>query len=282
MYSLCYSKIATIFTPNLRVFYQEILFMNLQDDTHFDEIPSTPVAETSSSSPAPTETPAKTKRIMRSDNPIVQACLGELFRFSSPSQIDTRLRSLRRQFICVDGDEHDSLILWVHGFQITSNEDTQGFVGHFACISGKSLSEGGLTLSITKVPMPLSDHPQKKRPKQPHPNGAHPIMRRINKGYIYHTEDEALHDLAALHAEFPDVSIPASPEKLYIIIYDRSDKSRGPVRKVVMRVIAVEDENADENTPTQGYKIVIKDNNRRSGGGKGIAAMTLAGEQMGR
>jgi hypothetical protein len=69
---------------------------------------------------------------------------------------------------------------------------------------------------------------------------------------------------------------------LYIIIYDRSDKSRGPVRKVVMRVIAVEDENADENTPTQGYKIVIKDNNRRSGGGKGIAAMTLAGEQMGR
>ena len=157
-------------------------------------------------------------------------------------------------------------------------------MGHFACISGKTLLDGALTLSITKVPMPLADHPHKKRPKQPHPNGAHPIMRRINKEYIYPTEDEALQDLAALHAEFPDVSIPASPEKLYIIIYDRSDKTRGPVRKVVMRVIAVEDENADENadenTPIQGYKIVIKDNNRRSGGGKGIAAMTLAGDQM--
>ena len=142
--------------------------MNLQDDTHFDETHSTPVPEDTSSSPTPTptETPTKTKRIMRSDNPIIQACLGELFRFSSPIQIETRLRSLRRQFVCVDGDEHDSLILWVHDFQITSNEDTQGFVGHFACISGKTLLDGALTLSITKVPMPLADHPHKKRPKQ--------------------------------------------------------------------------------------------------------------------
>ena len=256
--------------------------MSLQDDTHFDETHSTPVPEDvlSSPTPTPTETPAKTKRIMRSDNPIIQACLGELFRFSSPIQIETRLRSLRRQFVCVDGDEHDSLILWVHGFQVTTGEDTQGFVGNFACIAGKALPDGALTLSITKVPMPLADHPHKKRPKQPHPNGAHPIMRRVNKGHIYPTENEALQDLAALHAEFPDVSIPASPEKLYIILYDRSDKTRGPVRKVVMRVMAVEDENTDETTPAQGYKIVIKDNNRRSGGGKGIAAMTLAGDQM--
>ncbi|MFN7666637.1 MAG: hypothetical protein ACK5O4_00250 [bacterium] len=256
--------------------------MTLQHDHQYDETPQTDVSEPSSSSPSTAETPSKTKRIMRSDNPIVQACLGELFRFSSPSQIETRLRSLRRQFICVDGDEPDSLILWVHGFQVTTGEDTQGFVGHFACIAGKALPDGALTLSITKVPMPLADHPHKKRPKQPHPNGAHPIMRRINKGYIYPTEEEALHDLAALHAEFPDVSIPASPEKLYIILYDRSDKTRGPVRKVVMRVVPVEDENANENTHTQGYKIVIKDNNRRSGGGKGIAAMALSGEQMGR
>ncbi|MFM7622056.1 MAG: hypothetical protein ACKO57_03680 [Alphaproteobacteria bacterium] len=259
--------------------------MSLQ---HNDPIDATPATDSTDHLETPTPTPqspepaAKTKRIMRSDNPIVQACLGELFRFSSPSQIETRLRNLRRQFACVDGDEPDSLILWVHGFQVTTSEDTQGFVGHFACISGKSLPDGALTLSITKVPMPLADHPQKKRPKQAHPNGAHPIMRRVNKGYIYPTEDEALHDLAALHAEFPDVSIPASPEKLYIILYDRSDKTRGPVRKVVMRVVPAGDGDDAGEDATIGYKIVIKDNNRRSGGGKGIAAIALSGEQMGR
>ena len=262
--------------------------MTLQHAYHDHETPpmdeSPARSEPSSSSPATPETPSKIKRIMRSDNPIVQACLGELFRFSSPSQVEMRLRSLRRQFICVDGNEDDSLILWIHGFQVTSGEETQGFVGHFACIASKSLPDGALTLSITKVPMPLADHPQKKRAKQPHPNGAHPIMRRINKGYIYPTEDEALHDLAALHAEFPDVSIPASPEKLYIILYDRSDKTRGPVRKVVMRVVPAGDgDDASIPQDTQhGYKIVYKDNNRRSGGGKDITAIALAGEHMGR
>lgn len=259
--------------------------MSLQHAHHHDETPhmeGTDISEASASSALAPETPNKIKRIMRSDNPIVQACLGELFRFSSPSQVETRLRALRRQFICVDGDENDSLILWVHGFQVTDGEATQGFVGHFACIARKSLPDGTLTLSITKVPMPLADHPQKKRPKQAHPNGAHPIMRRINKGYIYPTEDEALHDLAVLHAEFPDVSIPASPEKLYIILYDRSDKTRGPVRKVVMRVVPAGDGDDATLPQDQGYKIVYKDNNRRSGGGKGITAIALAGEHMGR
>jgi hypothetical protein len=252
---------------------ETILSSQLLSDT--PALSDTP--EVSQSAPAS----LKDKRMMRVENPIVQACMAELFRFQSQEQITTRLRNIRRQFVCVEGDEPDAVILWIHGFQVTAAEINQGFTGHFACISGKTLPDGALTLAVTKVPMPLSDHPYKRRPKNPHPNGAHPIMRRINKGYLYPTEAEAMRDLAALHAEFPDVSIPSSPEKLYIIIYDRSDKNRGPVRKVVMRVVpANNDDEAEKTASVQGYKIVIKDNKGRTGGGKGAEVMALAAQEQ--
>jgi hypothetical protein len=278
----CFS---TTLTLTVRFFLKGDFSM-LHDENHSEDTnggAETRQNQDTVETPTSADAPGKTKRVMRIENPIVQACMAELFRFQSLEQITTRLRNIRRQFVCVDGDELDSVMLWIHGFQVTPGEENQGFVGHFACIAAKTLSDGALTLSLTKVPMPLSDHPHKKRPKQPHPNGAHPIMRRINKGHIYATEGDATCDLASLHAEFPDVSIPASPEKLYIIIYDRSEKNRGPVRKVVMRVVPVDSGDGEgDSAPIQGYKIIIKDNKRTSGGGKGTQAMAaLVAQQQG-
>ena len=208
----------------------------------------------------------KEKRIMRHDNPIVLACTAELFRFQNTDQVTTRIRNIKRSFMCADSSEADSVILWVHGFQVTETEDKKGFVGNFACISSKTLSDGTLTLSIYKMPVALNDHPQKKRPKQPHPNNAHPIMRRINKERLYQTQDEAALDLQRLHSDFPDVSIPASEDKLYIIIYDKSSDKKNPVRKVVLKIIEL---------PEGGFKIIMKDNKRRSGGGHGTGVISM-------
>jgi hypothetical protein len=68
-----------------------------------------------------------------------------------------------------------------------------------------------------------------------------------------------------LHEEFPDISIPASENRLFIIIYDKSLKAEGrqPIQKIVLDIEEQPDgtalirwrENAKAAKPGGGVKM---------------------------
>lgn len=76
------------------------------------------------------------------------------------------------------------------------------------------------TISATKINSELKFHPQRKRPKNKHPDWGHPILRDIHKKRLYFSLEEASHELARLHDEYPEVSIP-DEHRLFIIVYGK-------------------------------------------------------------
>ena len=174
---------------------------------------------------------------------LMQAILGEHFRFASLKQAQVKLASLATEFILPK--QHlaevaaDAVVIWIKDFQVTAAEAKQGYRGNFAIIHYKtaaSVSRGGVekyTLFATKLAVELARHPQQQRRKTSHPNWGHPILRLIEKGKRYDTLAEAERDLQLLHEEYPTTTIPLG-NKLNIMIY--SAKYGNHVRKFVLEI----------------------------------------------
>ncbi len=223
-------------------------------------------AKVEKSKPAGKESVAKRKPrpLATADNPVIQAILGERFRFPTKEQAIARLSSVRSQFPTIEDvkafqeEGHDTnaihmdlnitetVTIWIRNYNVSLEEEKQDFIGNYAQITIKKLEDltGYYTLTVQKLEMPIEDHPQKRMRKQAHPNWGHYIIRGTNGKKIYQSQEEARNDLAKLHFEFPDTSIPATEDKVHLIVYDRAAKP--PVQKLVLVVKPYKDDEGIE------------------------------------
>jgi hypothetical protein len=145
-------------------------------------------------------------------------------------------------------------VMWIADYDLTPEEEEAGFMGNYAFIAPEELPSGIVTLACVKVAVDLKNHPRRRRPKQRVPNWGHPIMRQIKKGKIYKTMKAAQTELESLHLEFPEVTVPYSENKLYIMIFDRKLDPKKPTQKYVVEIEASRDGGFIINAKLNDYK----------------------------
>lgn len=197
-------------------------------------------------------TTSKEKRYATVRHPTIEATVKTRFRFNKPEQAQGRLAAIRENFVLSKklmdemfkgNPKSTDVIVWVRGFNVTKEEEENGFLGNYARIRVHDMKDGRWTLKAEKIPADLSNHPQKKRPPAKHPNWGHPILRSVTKSKIYETVDEASAALEMLHEEFPEISIPGG-DKLYIMTYSRGKETVGtPVQKYILTIKLVPEGN---------------------------------------
>jgi hypothetical protein len=179
-----------------------------------------------------------TKRLATEIHPTIQAVINGLFRFEKKSQAVDRVEAIRNYFVVSNklpkGDEENVLKLWIRGYAIDPEEEKNGYLGNYAAIKVKEI-DGKFSLIAEKQRIALKYHPQRKRPKQQHPDWGHPALRLVKKGYRFETIEEAQKVLNQLHEEYPLVSIP-NVAKLYIIIYSAALGIIPPIQKFVLEI----------------------------------------------
>ncbi len=176
---------------------------------------------------------AEQKKYATVDNPTIEAVTSQFFRFENSQQATARIAHITESFIISKDQPEQGVRLWIRGFSLTEEDLAQGFKGHYARILPKRIGDGKWTLYAEKEFIELKNHPQKVRPKTRHPNWGHPILRAIKKGRSYETLEEAMAELDALHAEYPETSIP-NRAKIYLMIYQKDTQPK--VQKFVLEV----------------------------------------------
>jgi len=180
------------------------------------------------------------KKLALSNAPSIEAVTNQLLRLANEQQAIDWLAKLENTFITsrhqIDSkSKQRSLIMWIKGYEVNTEEKEKGYIGNFAAIAYKQ-ANGKWTLYPTKVYVPLADHPQRKYTNNAkHPNWGHPIMRGILAKKIYKSVEAAEADMAKLHEQFPTASIPAK-KKLYLMVFSRDGDRNKPISKYVFEV----------------------------------------------
>jgi len=178
-------------------------------------------------------------------NPTIEAIISETFRFANTDQAQSRLEALRETFITsrlpedVDPDPKE-LKLWIRGYGLSSKMREKGYIGNYARFEVKRAGKGKWTLSPVLLSIDKKYHPQRRQPPSRHPNWGHPIMRDIKKNRVHPAVETAQNELARLHELFPEVSIPLT-NKMYIMVYQKTDDGLPPIKKWVLEIKATED-----------------------------------------
>ena len=183
----------------------------------------------------------KQKKSATVRNPSIEAVVKELLRLPNEQSALDKMENIREHFVVskqqIEDGKNPSLMLWIKGFDVSSEELKKGYLGHFAVIAPKMLEDKKFTLTATKVEFELAKHPQRKyqAKKQRHPNWGHPVLRKIKKGVKNVSLEEAASMLIKLHEEYPDASIPGDL-KLYLMIYQKPNKGEKPIKKYVFEI----------------------------------------------
>ena len=169
-------------------------------------------------------------RYATANHPTIEGVIYSLYRFFNEQQALDRMNTIREHFIIskeqID-NEYPSIVLWIHGFDISPEEEAKGYMGNYAVISYHKVDDR-YTLYAQKIERPLKNHPQRKRQRSKHPNWGHPVLREIKKQKVYTDVEEPRALLMQLHEEYPDVTIPCA-NKIYTIIYTRTKNP--PIQK---------------------------------------------------
>lgn len=207
------------------------------------------------------QTNANSRKMATMTHPVMEAVTHALFRYDNIEDAYAQMQSIAEQFViskeqpAVDESIGPQLRLWIRGYSLSDAEKQEGYTGNFAILSIGQV-QNRYTLTAKKDTTPLSQHPQKKRPKQSHPDWGNPILRMIKRGKIYETIDAADNELQELHKQFPTVTIPG-PAKLHAIIYEkRKDEKGPPIKKYTFEV---------KPTAEGKFKIEFKENIRIKG-----------------
>lgn len=185
------------------------------------------------------------KRIATLDNPLIEAIFNGLFRFTDKEQAMRRVQEIRNEFVVAREQEGDkgayNIRLWIKDYDLSEEEIKQGYRGHFGGISIMRLNTGKYSLKLTKIDVPLAQHPQKTRSRRSHPDWGHRILRQLEKNPVFDDVEKARAMLMALHEEYPNISIPGF-NHLYIMIYrkDRSKDGGIPVQKFKFNIVPYE------------------------------------------
>lgn len=176
-------------------------------------------------------------------SPDIQAILARSFRFAERALAEKKIKALEARFFRSkhqpQTEDGHNLILWIRGFEVTEDEQSQRIIGNYALISPKQLPDGAWTLTATKLNAEPGLHPQRQRPKAMNPNWAHPVIKAAQKGKAYKTLASAMAELEKLHQEFPETTIPVPP-KLYVMIYTRLEDKKVEMQKHVMEVVVLD------------------------------------------
>lgn len=182
----------------------------------------------------------KIKRLATEKHPTIEAIINGLFRFENIEQAVARLEAIKNNFILSSklpkGDDEHTLKLWIRGYNVSPEEEKNGYLGNYAKIKINNI-DGKFRLIAEKQDINLKYHPQRKRPKRKNPDWGHPALRIVRKGIIFEHIEEAQKILAQLHEEYPDVTIP-NMNKLYIIIYSKALGMKPPIQKFILEIKA--------------------------------------------
>ncbi len=175
--------------------------------------------------------------------PILNSESNFVYQYDKKSFAIQRLQDIRRKYIISKENEEleeDNLLLWIKGYEITEKEELEGYLGNF-CIVSLVESKEGFSFKAEKIKKPLSNHPQKKRKNNLHPNWGHPILRKIRKQHFFYGESEARLQLNKLLNEYPKSAIPAG-NRLYIFVWNREYLEGGskPFKKFIFEVVEKE------------------------------------------
>lgn len=184
----------------------------------------------------------KERKYATAKHPSIEALVHGLYRYKEKKQALDRLKQIRTHFVLSKEQppstaDDPKLLLWIKGFEVTPEEEQQGYTGHFALVSITTIKSGIFTLKAEKQVTPVQSHPQKKRLQSKHPNWGHPVMRAVKKQKLYKTIEAANAELELLHTEFPEVSIPGQG-KLFIIIYEKREGIAKPTHKIALEIQA--------------------------------------------
>lgn len=169
---------------------------------------------------------------------VFEAIMGGMYRFAKEAQAKALIGRVCKQFLLsTDMGDANAPVLWIRGFNVSEDEKTQGFKGHFARLSIQQLENQKYTVIAEKIPVELSKHPEKAHREHTHPNMGHPILKIASKRSVYADITHARDDLMSLHEEFPTVSTPGN-DKLFLMVYVGGQNP--PIRKMVLKIEAVE------------------------------------------
>jgi hypothetical protein len=183
------------------------------------------------------------KRFATLKDQIIQAVLGNHYKFATEEQATTQLDIIKSlYFISKHKDHKDtptSCTLWVRDYDITPEQKEQGALGNFLKIHCVKTEPKQFGFFVRKVDIELSVHPQRKRVDQRHPNWGHPVLRSIEKKRTYPTVENAQAELTLLQQEYPHAAVPG-PNKLYLMIFGRAEGKEKRVKKYVLEIKTAE------------------------------------------
>ncbi len=188
---------------------------------------------------------AQKKKYASLKNPTIEAIVGEHFRFANPEQAMERLEALNDSFITSRLPENldpnpKEIKLWIRGYGLSAAMLEKGYIGNYARFEVKRVEKNKWTIAPVLLSIDKKYHPQRRQPTRRHPNWGHPIMRDIKKTRVHKTVDTAQNELVRLHELFPEVSIPLT-NKMYIMVYQKTEDDQPPIRKWVLEIKATDD-----------------------------------------
>jgi hypothetical protein len=184
------------------------------------------------------------RRIATQQEPAIAAAIGRLYRFTSKRDALAVLAGLGRGFVRAKGavppHENGSPVvkLWVKDFELSAEDRSKGYEGHFAHLWVEFLEIGYYTIRAEKVHAPLARHPRKGKIKGKHPNRDNPVMRAVERGKTFASFEEARALLEALHVDYPLATTPTA-DALKILLFSRDgakDGKKVPIEKVTVKV----------------------------------------------
>jgi hypothetical protein len=198
--------------------------------------------------------PAK-KRFAIIKDPVIQAVLGGHYAFANNEQAQKQLAIIKASYFISKHPEHkddaDTCTLWIRDYEVTEEQLEQGVIGNFLKIHCVKTAPNSFGFFCKKVDIDASVHPQRKRVQQRHPNWGHPILRSIERKRSYPTVDNAQAELTLLQQEYPHAAVPG-PNKLYLMVFGRTDSNEKRVKKYVLEIKQAEKGyyiDCVENTP---------------------------------
>lgn len=204
----------------------------------------------------------KHKRTATVTHPSVLAALEGLYRFPDEEKARQQLAILEEFFLISRSKpvRAGELRLWVKGYALTPQERKEGYRGHFAWVRAVK-EQNHWTLRGEKDPEPLAGHPERIRPKRPHPDWGHPLLRDIKQENPFATLEEASARLEALQEAFPQAAVTGIG-KLYLMVYEGGGEAAAPapVKKYILKPVPVtppgEGEEASPDGPWKIHYIV--------------------------
>ncbi len=191
-------------------------------------------------------------------HPKIAAIVENRYSFLSKQDAKNTLLDIRKRFITskLNTEDEDTLIIWIKEYNVTKEESQKGFYGNYATIDIAPLKDKKWGFKVKKLEAKLSIHPMKRYDtSKQHPDWLHPILRKVESGYIYKTIEEAESDLQELQEQYPQRSIPAR-NALHIMIYGKKYKSGKGVKKFTL-TIELNDKISESKG---GYIITAKEN----------------------